>query len=638
MPTTDKRPLKVFLCHASTDKPKVRELYRYLKKRGIQPWFDEEDLVGGQDWQVEIPKALATSDAIIICLTTNSVDKEGYIQKEIKFALDKALEMPEGRIFLIPVKFEECEVPFTLSRYQWVDLTVESGYAKMMKALKFRASQLERSTVEVSKKNVEEEIAAREAARKTAHEKAEKDAIEKERLEAEKQARIKAERKTAEKAAREKTEKETIEKAVQEKALSSFLQKRHLVKKEYVVALMGAGAIIIGFLFNSPLLARTSNATQATFVTTQTPSTLPTNTYTPAYSPSGNPTSTSTSAPTPLPEEIHTNSSANPLSEAGWLVSFSREGILTLLNMTSQQSENLLEFPDCDEKPLWYPEENFFVICSRLFEFDMGKVNELPTNLPERTKEKISLLDKVVYSTEAMNWYNGRSSIISIEIPSNIKDVIVDFETTDVTHKKVTNSEFVDTYTKQVFDLISVSPSNEYLLFTRTPMVVQERKSNINGVVPENPYAILEIRPTKFIAINLSSREIRELYCDNFYYWNAQSDIVTCENGSHVIATASRTNTPYSVLDEYVIDFSSWSRNFLYMGFISDGNLYIYDIEQDKVSQLTRSNDIVDFSWSSNSNYLLAINGDVYLFDTNSGQVVYSLETPREEISAIWMP
>lgn len=171
----EKRPLKVFLCHASTDKPKVRELYRYLKKRGIQPWFDEEDLVGGQDWQVEIPKALATSDAIIICLTKNSVDKEGYIQKEIKFALDKALEMPEGRIFLIPVKFEECEVPFTLSRYQWVDLTIESGYAKMMKALKFRASQLERSTVELTKKDVEEENLAREKKEREAVELAEQE-------------------------------------------------------------------------------------------------------------------------------------------------------------------------------------------------------------------------------------------------------------------------------------------------------------------------------------------------------------------------------------------------------------------------------------------------------------------------------
>lgn len=208
----EKRSLKVFLCHASTDKPKVRELYRYLKKRGIQPWFDEEHLVGGQDWQVEIPKALATSDAIIICLTKNSVDKEGYIQKEIKFALDKALEMPEGRIFLIPVKFEECEVPFTLSRYQWVDLTVESGYAKMMKALKFRASQLERSTVEVSKKSVEEENLVREKAEKEAAEKAQ---LEAEELARQKAAKEKAEREADERAEREK-EKELREKQARE--------------------------------------------------------------------------------------------------------------------------------------------------------------------------------------------------------------------------------------------------------------------------------------------------------------------------------------------------------------------------------------------------------------------------------------
>lgn len=199
-----RRALKVFLCHASTDKPKVRELYRYLKKRGINPWFDEEDLVGGQDWQVEIPKALATSDAIIICLTKNSVDKEGYIQKEIKFALDKALEMPEGRIFLIPVKFEECEVPFTLSRYQWVDLTVESGYAKMMKALKFRASQLERSTVEVSKKDVEEENLAREKAEKEAAEKAR---LETEELERQKATKEKAQHEVAKKVIYDKTER-----------------------------------------------------------------------------------------------------------------------------------------------------------------------------------------------------------------------------------------------------------------------------------------------------------------------------------------------------------------------------------------------------------------------------------------------
>jgi formylglycine-generating enzyme required for sulfatase activity len=205
-----KRPLKVFLCHASADKPNVRELYRYLRRRGVNPWFDEENLIGGQDWQVEIPKALATSDAIIICLTKNSVDKEGYIQKEIKFALDKALEMPEGRIFLIPVKFEECEVPFALSRYQWVDLTIEAGYSKMMKALKFRASHLERSTVELSKKIADEEKAEREEAENAARERAERE-------ESERVAKENAEREVAEKDAKEKAEREAAEKADREK-------------------------------------------------------------------------------------------------------------------------------------------------------------------------------------------------------------------------------------------------------------------------------------------------------------------------------------------------------------------------------------------------------------------------------------
>ncbi len=51
----DKRPLKVFLCHASADKPKVRELYRYLTRRGIQPWLDAEDLLPGQNWQMGQP-------------------------------------------------------------------------------------------------------------------------------------------------------------------------------------------------------------------------------------------------------------------------------------------------------------------------------------------------------------------------------------------------------------------------------------------------------------------------------------------------------------------------------------------------------------------------------------------------------
>lgn len=345
--TEAKRPLKVFLCHASTDKPKVRELYRYLRRRGINPWFDEEDLVGGQDWQVEIPKALATSDAIIICLTKNSVDKEGYIQKEIKFALDKALEMPEGRIFLIPVKFEECEVPFALSRYQWVDLTVESGYAKMMKALKFRASQLERSTVEVSKKNVEEEIAAREAAKKVVREKAEKDAIEKARLEAEEQAKIKAAKEKEEREAVERAERKRKEKELREKQVREAREKEKYVseKKEEKPAIIKPKAggqiaywfvgfiiLILGIVFLSSLNSPSSTP-QPTPENTQTQVsvTSPQNTVEPSVTTTPKATSTPsvTLTPTPLPNEI-TDAKGVPMvliPDGEFTMGDSREGV-----------------------------------------------------------------------------------------------------------------------------------------------------------------------------------------------------------------------------------------------------------------------------------------------------------------------
>ncbi len=124
----------------------------------MQPWLDELDLLPGQDWQVEIPKAIFSSDVIVVYLSKNSVDKEGYVQKEITFALDKAMEKPEGTIFIIPAKLEECNVPQRLSRYQWVDLSRTEGHKRLMMSLNKRATNL---GPEVSQAKVTDESSPR---------------------------------------------------------------------------------------------------------------------------------------------------------------------------------------------------------------------------------------------------------------------------------------------------------------------------------------------------------------------------------------------------------------------------------------------------------------------------------------------
>jgi hypothetical protein len=146
-PAMPDRKLKVFLCHASQDKPIVRELYKkLLAEDWIDPWLDEERLLPGQDWNREIARAVEASEAVIICLSTTSVAKEGYVQKELRRVLEAALEKPEGSIFIIPLRLDECEAPYSLRTYQALDYFPqtqrEKSTKRLFEALKVRAGSL----------------------------------------------------------------------------------------------------------------------------------------------------------------------------------------------------------------------------------------------------------------------------------------------------------------------------------------------------------------------------------------------------------------------------------------------------------------------------------------------------------------
>jgi TIR domain len=89
-----------------------------------------------------IPRAVRNSDVVLVCLSKSSVNRAGYLQKEIRIALDVADEQPEGAIFLIPVKLEECDLPERLSRWHWVDLSSEYAEERLLQTLLRRADEL----------------------------------------------------------------------------------------------------------------------------------------------------------------------------------------------------------------------------------------------------------------------------------------------------------------------------------------------------------------------------------------------------------------------------------------------------------------------------------------------------------------
>jgi hypothetical protein len=134
---------KIFLAHASEDKAQIRKLYADLKARGLDPWLDEEDLLPGQIWKDDIPKAIRQAGVFLACLSSRSVGKVGYLQNEFRLALSAFGERPPGSIFLIPVRLDECEVPdlqipdrgLSLRDIQWVDLWQEGGFDRLVRAI-----------------------------------------------------------------------------------------------------------------------------------------------------------------------------------------------------------------------------------------------------------------------------------------------------------------------------------------------------------------------------------------------------------------------------------------------------------------------------------------------------------------------
>lgn len=141
------RKLKVFLCHASQDKPSVRDLYKRLcAESWINPWLDEEELLPGQDWNLEIEKAVESSNAVIVCISNVSVAKEGYVQKELRQVLNIALEKLEGSIFVIPVRLDDCPLPRQIRERQALDFFPEdrrdAAFKKLIASLKIRKDAL----------------------------------------------------------------------------------------------------------------------------------------------------------------------------------------------------------------------------------------------------------------------------------------------------------------------------------------------------------------------------------------------------------------------------------------------------------------------------------------------------------------
>jgi hypothetical protein len=126
----------VFLSYAREDVDAARRLYDILMEAGIDVWFDRVSLRPGEQWKTAISKAIRNSRYFVALLSSTSTTKRGYVQKEIREALNVLDEYPEEEIYVVPVRLDECMPTHKrLADLNWVDLfpSWEQGQSKLLR-------------------------------------------------------------------------------------------------------------------------------------------------------------------------------------------------------------------------------------------------------------------------------------------------------------------------------------------------------------------------------------------------------------------------------------------------------------------------------------------------------------------------
>ena len=98
----------IFISYAREDLPAVQKLKAGLDAAGVKTWFDLERLEGGDDYDRKIQRNIARCSYFIPIVSAATERRlEGYFRREWSYAIDRARNIAEGALFMIPVTIDD---------------------------------------------------------------------------------------------------------------------------------------------------------------------------------------------------------------------------------------------------------------------------------------------------------------------------------------------------------------------------------------------------------------------------------------------------------------------------------------------------------------------------------------------------
>jgi TolB-like protein/Tfp pilus assembly protein PilF len=118
----------VFLSYASQDAPAAQRICEALRSAGIEVWFDQSELRGGDVWDQKIRREIRDCALFIAVISANTASRhEGYFRLEWDLADQRTHMMARNRAFILPVSPDAtpeagADVPESFQRVQWTRL------------------------------------------------------------------------------------------------------------------------------------------------------------------------------------------------------------------------------------------------------------------------------------------------------------------------------------------------------------------------------------------------------------------------------------------------------------------------------------------------------------------------------------
>jgi TolB-like protein len=118
----------IFISYASQDAEAAQRICEALRAGGIEVWFDQSELRGGDAWDQSIRKQIKTCALFLPIISRGTHDRdEGYFRLEWKLAVDRSHLMTGNKAFLLPVVIDDTRdddenVPDRFREVQWTRL------------------------------------------------------------------------------------------------------------------------------------------------------------------------------------------------------------------------------------------------------------------------------------------------------------------------------------------------------------------------------------------------------------------------------------------------------------------------------------------------------------------------------------